>query len=257
MISKGLLSVLAYSEKRREILLMLQKEPRTLQDIKDYLDVTSPEILPQIKKLQKNSLIRPEGKNYVLTAIGEIVLKSFNELACTLRVFDNDMEFWKGHLITGIPEEFRKRINELGEYNIFKGTQTDMFKPHNEYIKNLLKSKWVLGVSPVLHPDYPKQLQKLADDGIPISIILTRDVLSKLKDSHAMELDKSLQNRNERVLICNEKIELAFTVTDFFFSMRLFLNNGTYDFYNNIISYERSALEWGRIYSTIMKGDLK
>lgn len=246
MISKGLLSILAYSEKRREILLMLEKEPRTLQDIKDCLDVTSPEILPQLKKLQKNSLIRPEGRKYVLTDIGEIVLRSFGQLASTLSIFDNDIEFWKEHRIAGIPREFRIRINELGDYRIFKGTQTDMFKPHNEYIKNLLKSKWVMGVSPVLHPDYPKQLQKLAENGIPISIILTRDVLGKLKDCHKMELDKSFQNINERILICNENIELAFTVTDFFLSMRLFLNNGTYDFYNNIISYERSALEWGQ-----------
>ena len=162
----------------------------------------------------------------------------------TLKVFEKDMEFWKEHTI-GFPEEFRMRLYELGDYTITKSSPTEIFKPHDEYIKNVLKSKWIKGVSPVLHPEYTKQFLMMAKTGIPISIILTREVLEKIKEKHKAELMKVLGYKNAQVMICDEKIAVAFTVTDFFFSMRLFLKDGTYDFYKNIISNEKSALNWG------------
>ena len=235
---------MAFSERRRDILFMLQEEPKTLKEIKDYFKITSPEIIPQIRKLEKDNLIYKEGKQYFLTEVGEIVTESLNKLFRTLKVFEKDMEFWKEHTI-GFPEEFSTRLYELGDYMITKSSPTEIFKPHDEYIENVLKSKRIKGVSPVLHPEYTKQFLMMAKTGIPISIILTREVLEKIKEKHKAELVKVLGYKNAQVMICNEKIAVAFTVTDFFFSMRLFLKDGTYDFYKNIISNEKSALNWG------------
>lgn len=246
MKSKGLLSLITFSEKRREILSFVQKEPKTLQEIRDYLEVTSPEILPQIKKLEKNHLIFQKNRKYILTDIGEIVNNSFDQLVRTLDVFEDDIEFWEVHNIKGIPWEFRTRLFELGKYEIFKSTPTEMFKPHEEYVKNLLKSESMFGVSPVLHPDYPKHIKVLNDKGIPISIIITEDVLEKLKENYKVELENSLRCKNMQLLLCDEKIEVSFTVTNSFLSMRLFLKNNIYDFYYNIISTEKSALKWGK-----------
>lgn len=224
---------------------MLQNEPKTLQEIKDHIGVTSPEIIPQIRKLEKNNLVHQENRIYFLTEMGTIVTQSLFQLIKTLDIFEKDIEFWKRHKINGIPYEFRMRLNELGNYHIFAGTPTDIFKPHEEYIKNLLESKYMMGVSSVLHPDYPKTINMLADRGIPISIILTDEVIKKMKENYSVELEKGLEYKNLHIMVFNEKIEFTFTVTDFFISMRLFFNNGTYDFYNNIMSYEKSGLEWG------------
>jgi len=130
----------AFSERRRDILFMLQEEPKTLKEIKDYFKITSPEIIPQIRKLEKDNLIYKEGKKYFLTEVGEIVTESLNKLFRTLKVFEKDMEFWKEHTI-GFPEELRMRLYELGDYMITKSSPTEIFKPHDEYIENVLKSK--------------------------------------------------------------------------------------------------------------------
>ncbi|NJD52365.1 MAG: winged helix-turn-helix domain-containing protein [Candidatus Methanoperedens sp.] len=245
MKAKGLLSLIAFSEKRKEILSFVQKEPKTLQEIKDHFEVTSPEIIPQIKKLEKNYLVCQEDRKYVLTDIGKIVNNSLDQLVKTLDIFEKDLEFWNLHNLKGVPWEFRVRLYELGEFNIFKSTQTEMFKPHEEYLKNLLNSKFMFGVSPVLHPDYPKHIEMLRGKGIPISIIITRDVLEKLKENHKLELEKSLRSKNVQLLVYDENMEVAFTVTNNFLSVRFFLKNNNYDFYRNIISTEKSALRWG------------
>lgn len=139
MEAKGLLSLVTFSERRRDILFMLQEEPKTLKEIKDHFKVSSPEIIPQIRKLEKDNLIYQEGKKYVLTEVGEVVTESFDKVLRTLKVFEKDMEFWKEHKI-GIPKEFRMRLNELGDYIITKSSPTEIFKPHDEYVKNLFKS---------------------------------------------------------------------------------------------------------------------
>ncbi len=245
MKSKGLLSLLAYSEKRRDILLMLQEEPKTLKEINDHFKTISPEIIPQIRKLEKGNLISQEGKKYVLTEIGKIVTRSFAQLYQTLNIFETNMDFWKEHGISGIPEGFRERLYELGDYEIFVGTPTEMFKPHEEYIKNLLKSKRMRGVSPVLHPEYTKVVTMLADRGVDVSIVVTREIFEKLKNESKKELQDYLSYDNASLRTCDEQIKIAFTTSDTFLSMRLFLKDNTYDFYKNIISYKLSAIKFG------------
>jgi len=54
-----------------------------------------------------------------------------------------------------------------------------------------------------------------------------------------------LSFKNASLRVSDEKIKVAFTAADHFLAVRLFLNDGTYDFYKNIISHEKSALKWG------------
>lgn len=245
MKSKGLLSLISFSEKRIGILLMLQEEPKSLDEIKDYFKVTSPEIIPQIRKLEKGDLIFRECKKYYLTEVGKIVTKSFDHLFKTLKIFEGDIKFWKEHKISWIPEEFWTQLYELGDYKIFEGTPTEIFKPHEEYIKNLLNSRRMRGVSPALHPEYPKIVTMLAERGADISIVIPRKVFEKLKKDYKQELLNFLSCKNASLRVCDEEITVAFTATDTFISMRFFLNDNTYDFYKNIISYEKSALKLG------------
>jgi predicted transcriptional regulator len=245
MKSNGLLSLLTFSEKRKAILLMLQEEPKTLKEINDYFKATSPEILPQIRKLEKGNLISQESRKYVLTEIGKIVTKSFIQLSETLSIFETNMKFWKEHNISGIPEEFQMRLYELGYYRTFEATPTEIFKPHEEYIKNLSKSKRIRGVSPALHPEYPNVVAVLAEVGMDISIIIPKEVYEGLQKKYNKELQEYLSYGNACLRVSDEKIKIAFTASDTFFSMRLFLKNNTYDFYNNIISYRISAIKFG------------
>lgn len=243
MIPRGLLGLITYSEKRSELLLLLQKEPKTLEEIKDHFKITAPEILPHIRKLENANLIWQDGKRYILTEVGEVVTKSFDRLSRTLKMFEKDAEFWKEHKISYIPEEFRWRLYELGDYKILKGTPTEIFEPHKEFMKNILKSNTIKGVSPIFHPEYPKAFVELAKMGKNVSIITTRDVYTRIAKEYKHELEKFLEYCTFE--ICNEKIQVAFTVTDVFLSMGLFLRTGDYDPLKDLISFEKSAIKWG------------
>lgn len=244
MEAKGLLSLVTFSERRRDILLMLRKEPKTLKEIKDHFRITSPEIIPQIRKLEKGNLICQEGKKYFLTEVGEIVTKSYEQLHRTLKIFEKDMGFWKEHKIE-IPEEFRLRLHELGEYRIVQSSPTEVFEPHKEFMKILFNSATVKGISPIFHPEYPNFFLELAKRKKNISLIVTADVLERIRKEYGKELEKGLLYENFSLMVCNESIKVAFTITDSFLSLGLFLKNGNYDVYHDIVSFDSSAIKWG------------
>lgn len=239
------ISFLVISEKREKLLLLLHEGPKTLQEIKDSLAVTSAGIIPEIRKMEDKMLVNQKNREYDLTEIGEIVAESMFRFEGTLRVIRMNLKFWDEHNISAIPNEFRQRIHELGNYQIVKSTPNDIFRPQKEYMKNLLNARRLKAVSPVLHPDYPEYVINLADKGVPVSIIVTRDLLNVIKEKFGKELRRGLAHENTNILVCDDPVDLSFSVTDFFLSMRLFLKDNNYDFFQNILSFEKSAVRWG------------
>ncbi len=240
-----LLSFLALSEKREKLLLFLLNGPKTLQEIRASLNVTSSGIIPEIRKMEEKLLVHQANREYYLTEIGEVVAESMSQFEGTLRIFSENSRFWNEHSISGIPADFRLRFHELGNYELIKSTLTNIFRPQEEYMRNLMNARWLKAVSPVLHPEYPEYVIHLADIGVPVSLIVTGELLETIKKKYYEELKRGLKYENTSIMICDENIDLSFSVTDFFLSMRLFLKDDTYDFYQNILSFDRSAMRWG------------
>jgi predicted transcriptional regulator len=101
--SSGLLSILTFSEKRKDILFLLQENPRTLSDIKDYFDVRSPEILPRLKEMEAaNMIVRRDGM-YYLTSLGRVSAIYYKPFLDTLTAIEANEDFWRDHDLISIP----------------------------------------------------------------------------------------------------------------------------------------------------------
>ena len=93
MKSSGLLSILTFSEKRKDILFLLQENPRTLSEIKDYFDVRSPEILPRLKEMEAaNMIVRQDGM-YQLTSLGKVSAIYYKPFLDTLTAIEDKRRF--------------------------------------------------------------------------------------------------------------------------------------------------------------------
>lgn len=239
------LSFLVLSGKRENLVRLLNNGPKTLQGIKESLNVTSSGIIPEIRKLEEKRLIQQKERDYSLTEIGEVIAESISQVERNIHVFNQELKFWSEHRIESIPKDFRLRLYELGNYQIIRSTTTDILRPQNEYLKNLLEAKMFKGVSSVLHPQYPKYVIDLANKGVPVSVILTRELFKVINEEFGKSLKRWINYDNANIFICDKNIKFSFSVTDFFLSMRLFLKDDTYDFYQNIISFDKSAVKWG------------
>ena len=240
-----LLHLLALSEKRCKVLLLLREGPKTLEDIRVSTKKTSSGLLPQIRKLENAGLVYQEGRLYGLTGLGEVLAQAYSKFYKSLIVIGENIEFWKEHRIEGIPESFRKRISELGRCKILETSPSNFFEPHEEFMEKLIESKKIMGLTPIFHPDFPATLLTLAISGKKGSFIVTREVYEKVKKDYEEELQSFLRFKNIDLLVCDEDIEVAFTTTDLFLSLGLFLNNSRYDLQTYLICYDKSAINWG------------
>lgn len=242
--SNGLLSILTFSDKRKDILFLLKENPRTLSDIKDYFDVKSPEILPRLKEMEaSNLIIRQEGL-YHLTPLGKVSALYYKPFLDTLTAIETNEDFWRDHDLSAIPEALLNRIQELKECRVIRDEHEHIYDTHKAFLENVLSSNRFVGFSSIFLPGHPSMFLELAQRGIPISIIVTPNVFFKIKSEYSTEIEEFIKLEHTSFHVY-DNAKIAFVITDRFLSLSLFFKNGTYDPRNDLMGFESSSIKWG------------
>jgi predicted transcriptional regulator len=242
--SNNLLTFLTLSEVRRNILLELLKKPMTLNELKETLHMTSPNIVPYLKEIQNKNLIAKDGSEYRLTPIGKVVTRKIQPLMDTFRSIDSNEKFFSEHDLSPIPEYLLERIDELGECKVIENSLENITATYREVLANIAISNTVKGISPILDEYYPEFFLSLALRRIPTSIILTEKIFNRIKDEYHIESGQFVALDNAHMYTIKDA-GLAFAVTDVFLSISLHTKRGPFDALTNLMSFEKSALKWG------------
>jgi len=180
--SDGLLSILTFSEKRRNILFLLEESPRTLSEIKDYFNVKSPEILPRLKEMEDaNMILRQEGL-YQLSSLGKVSILHYKPFLDTLKAIEANEDFWRNHDHDAIPYTLLSRIQELKDCSIVTNEQEHIYDSHKSFIEHVMSSNQFRGFASIFLPNFPEMFLGMARKNIPISIIVTPNVFFKVKE---------------------------------------------------------------------------
>ncbi|MCX9012156.1 MAG: winged helix-turn-helix domain-containing protein [Candidatus Methanoperedens sp.] len=244
MVSK-LVNTITFSKKRENLLLLLKDGPRTLEEIRNSLNVTSSGMIPQIRKLEEQKLVRQEGKMYMLTDTGTVIAEVFSSFIKTAEIIESYPDFWELHEMRAVPQHLLKRIYELGDCRLIESKISDIYEPHKEFMKYIMNTKQFIGIAPVFHQTYPALFLRLAENGTDVSIILTRNVYDKTQKEHADVIKKFIRLENAQLFKSNDDIRLASAVMDNFFSMSFFFKNNGYDSMNELVSSNNTAIRWG------------
>lgn len=253
MKSKGLLSILTFSEKRKDILFLLERAPSTLSEIRDHFNVSSPEISPRIKEMEAANLIQRVDKHYHITSIGKAISKHYKPFLDILETIEKNESFWSEHLVDDIPPFMLERLADLYECEVIADPLENIYESHKIFQQNIIKSTTLKGVSTIFIPSYPDFFVGLAEDRIPAELVLTEKVFSKVISEHRDKLQVFLDSPSSELYII-EDARVAFVVTDYFFSLSLFYANGSYDPRNDLVGYDESALKWGNDLFEYYKG---
>jgi predicted transcriptional regulator len=240
-----LLSTITSSEKRKRFLLLLQEGPKTWDTIKGSLDVTASGMLPQIKILEEEGLVRRSGRVYELTELGAVIVRYLDPLIRAVDVIESHERFWQGHDIACIPFHLLARITDLAQSRVLTVGIEDMFESHREFRESIAMSRTIKGISPIFHPIYPTLFLDQARRGVEITLILTEKVYSKILEDYRDMLMKGLRYENARLYTYDGELNLALTVSDIFFSLGLFYPNGIYDSMHDLMGFDPAAIRWG------------
>lgn len=244
-----LLNVISASDKRRNLLILLNNGPHEWDDIKRILNVTSTGMLPQIKILEEEGLIEREGRRFSLTPIGKVLTTQMEPLVRSMDVLDKNKKFWREHNLGVLPHEILLHIGELGNYQIIENPDVEIFDI-NTFLKNISHSKVLKGISHTVHPKYPQFFLSLAKKGVESHLILTPSVYKVIREKYHNLLEEWLAYDNAHLYVPSADIKFSFVVTDTYFSISLFYNSGVFDSKNDVVSFDPTARTWGeRIFS--------
>jgi predicted transcriptional regulator len=253
----GLLNIISASDKRRNLLILLNREPREWDEIRQILNVTSTGMLPQIKILEEEHLIARNGRKFFLTPMGKVMSTQMEPLVRTLEVLDKNRKFWREHDLSVLPHEILLTIGDLGDYDIVEVPDEDFFNV-NPFLENIAQAKTIKGIAHTVHPKYPRFFLTLAKNGVDSSLILTPGVYRVIKEKYRDLLEEWLECGNAHLYVPDNEIKFSFVVTDRNVSLSFFYNSGAFDSKRDVVSVDPSARRWGEtIFSYYQKQSKK
>jgi len=230
---------------RVKLLISLNRERMTMDQLKDEFGYRTSTILPVLAELKSKELIYQKDRQYNVTPFGRLISSKLIDFIETLYMFETQEQFWKNHETHVIPELFFRNIGSLVRSQIVEASPADLFEVHRYFLKLLEGCKVINGVSPFLHPELPGMFEMFAEHEVAIRLVVTSSVLELMRERHedVFQRFKSMPNFSLRVI--EEDVRVAFTVTEKVLSLGFFRPDGTYDYNADLVSEDHAAIEWG------------
>jgi predicted transcriptional regulator len=238
-----LIDVVFRSQKRRDLLLLLGESPKTMEEIKIFLDVSPTAILPQIKKLTDSDLIAQRDGRYELTDMGDQVFKKVRSLVNTLILLERE-DYWLEHDLGGIPQYLLDRIGDLKDCSLKKTDPSQIFEPKTELLNSFYTSRSLMVFSSFYRPEFLSLYSNLGSLRSDATLIFTESALEKILHNHERKMRKFDAEKNAELFVCNDGIKLAeLIVSDRGMMISLFDRNGRF-YHDYIYSSESQAIIW-------------
>ncbi|TGC08897.1 helix-turn-helix transcriptional regulator [Methanolobus halotolerans] len=244
-MKRPLLDVIFASEKRKNVLFLLQEGPQEMESLLKSLDTTRHSLLPQVRILEEHHLVDHSQDSYELTITGKLMIDRMNPLVGTIDLFDTDVDYWGSHDFGFIPPPLLNWLHEIIPCEVVSNTSpTEVYNPNKNVVEKAKHSKLQNSVTTFLFPNFASILADFNKNGVKMCLIVSEELLSKIKNE--MEEVKNLLNNglNEVFLYPKEMNFASFGTNDFCFMMRTLTKKGDYDL-KYLMACNTSAIKWG------------
>jgi len=113
------------SSVRTEIVLQVDENPTPTDALRSEIDASDSAVYDAVSTLRNRGLLTESADGWELTAHGSIVADSVSAWHSAEGFLATDPAFWKQHQLDVIPAAFRRRLPEIGDYEIIRDTPQD------------------------------------------------------------------------------------------------------------------------------------
>jgi predicted transcriptional regulator len=245
-MDSSLIDLVFRSDKRKDLLILLDSGSKNIDEIREGLDVTATSILPQIKKLIDNDLVVQEDRMYKLTVMGEFITKKVKPLISALEVVEKNNPYWKEHDLNAIPRHLLERISELGDCVLVEPDLNHIYEPAQKIIDSMGDAKTVSTFASYFNPAYLPLYVELGRKDAELSLNFTQCVWDHLSNEHSSMIEELMEMDNISLYISKDGLKLSeISVTDKIMLLGLFDKKGKFD-QQFIMSSDPRALKWGQ-----------
>lgn len=244
-MKSALIPLLFYSEKRTDLLLLLKKGPRVIDEINQELDTDLVTILPQIKKLKDKNLVVQEKKTYNLSSIGKVLVQKMSPIVTVFKLLENDYYNWPKRDLAKIPPHLLKRIDELGECIPLQPQEDGASPLYDDVIEAFSTSPKILMLVTYFHPNLPGFCIKHAMRGAEVSLVFTLSVFEKFKEVARTELDTLIRLENSALYLLKEDLDMATIAVASTLIQASFPREYGFSSQRDMVGFGEEAISWG------------
>ena len=245
-MKKPLLDVIFASDKRKEVLLLLQDGTKEMEFLLKSLDTTRQALLPQIKVLEEHYLVTHYKDAYELTTIGKLIVNEIIPLINTVDVYDGDIDYWGNHNLDFIPSHLLSRIGELGRCKIRNPPIQEIYKLPQGFEEESKKSKAVFGLTTVFHPNFPSVYKGLTDNGVVVSTIISKELFENLRKNQYTNFKKLVESDKVNLFVYSKPVKTVFFVmNDFSTIYNILTKDGEVNHYI-VRCHNQKAIDWSK-----------
>lgn len=195
-MKRPLIDVIISSEKRKDILLLLDDGPQEMETILCSLDTSRQALIPQIRILEEHYLVTGSDDVYELTTIGRLVLQKVSPLLGTVETLDSDIDYWGNHKIEFIPPDLMERIGEIGKCKTIIPPTVETHEILRKFHSSSKESRALYSINTYFHPNFAEMFDDLLENDVSIYFLLSQDLLDDLEDNHRKKFRHYLNKKH-------------------------------------------------------------
>lgn len=226
------------SSVRVDILQVVADTAQPTGHIIDQLDASTSAVYTALADLERQGVVCEEDAGWKLTGQGRLVLDLIEQRKAIFRTLTQDQAYWETHRTDHIPRAFRRRLPELGEYEIVRSEPPDVRAHARATVELLEQADSCRTAVPIHVPEYSDAFPNDSDSRLifPPSVI----------DQFEAEVEAGNRDRIREVEAPQYRvsdIQFGFTVADSY--MMMALRPMTESLVESVlISEEESAIRW-------------
>jgi len=164
----------------------------------------------------------------------------------TVEVFEQNIEYWRTHDLTSIPDFLLERIDELGHFELLEPGAEYLAETPKILLENMLASKEIMTFVSYFHPESPSIYANLAEKEAEVTLCMTENVAKRLFSGYQDEAKRLSKTKNSKLFILRKKASIPLViVTDRFLAFKLFETDGKLRD-QIIMCFGEKALLWGK-----------
>lgn len=244
-MKKPLLEIIFASDKRKQVLLLLQDGPKEMEYLLKSLGTTRTALLPQTKMLEEHHLVSHYEDAYELTLMGKLIVDRMSKLLRTVDALGADVDYWGSHILDFIPPHLLKRIGEIGEFQTITPSVPDTHYIPKKFHESSKKSGVLYSINTFFHPNFVDLFADLLENDVEVHFILSQDLLDNMTDSYNKVFNSLIDtNKFHFYLHSHDLGFMSLGVSKHHLMLTSLRTDGTFD-NQRILCTSQSAVEWG------------
>jgi len=170
------------SSVRTDVVDSVSEKTRSTDEILAALDASESAVYDALSNLQSREVIAETTDGWQLTGTGRLICDALERQEETDRLLSSAPDYWERHDVSVLPQPFRRRLPELGDYDVVRSTEGDLRGLVPWVVSRVEAVESCAVISPMYHREYEEAMPDNAESQLLVGKRVIDEILLDMTD---------------------------------------------------------------------------